>query len=149
MNERDFKVGNATQSSDFTGSVFKKMSFFEAADLVNLFFAAIWQCRYLTENSVPPFTTFWSDSQKAFLRKRKCCLPLKSKSNQWVNSSILKSFEPKFSIFAMHQYPSFSPNLNIILKKCWYLCFWICLNLDFFSTLIFDQIWIFKNVWQN
>ena len=120
-------------------------------DSVNTFF---WLLNFVTKfwGSIneAPFTTFWSDSQKAFLRKRKCCLPLKSKSNQWVNSSILKSFEPKFSIFAMHQHPSFSPNLNIILKKCWYLGFWICPNfVDFFSTLIFDQIWIFKNVSQN
>ena len=56
---------------------------------------------------------------------------LKSKSIPKVNSSILKVFEPKFSIFVKQQYPSFSTSIqrNVATWGLWYANTFV----DFFS----------------
>ena len=45
-------------------------------------------------------------------------MSLRSKSIQGMNSSILKVFEPKLSIFTQHKHPSFSRILHIMLIFC-------------------------------
>ena len=56
---------------------------------------------------------------------------LKSKSIRKVNSNILNVFEPKFSIFAKQQYPSFSTSMqrNVATWHLWYANTFV----DFFS----------------
>ena len=58
---------------------------------------------------------------------------LKSKSIPKVYSSILKVFEPKFSIFSKQQYPSFSTSLqrNVATWGLWYANIFV----DFFSCI--------------
>ena len=76
---------------------------------------------------------FGSHSDNAFYQNQKCWLWLKSKSIPKVNSSILKVFEPKLSIFVKHQYPSF---FHIIMKKCCNLGFVIW---QYFCGLFFPH----------
>ena len=55
---------------------------------------------------------------KAFLQNTKCWMSLRSKSIQGINSSILKVFEPKLSIFTKLQHASYSRILHIMLIFC-------------------------------
>ena len=61
---------------------------------------------------------------------------LKSKSIPKVNSSILNVFEPKFSIFAKQQYPSFSTSIqrNVATWGLWYANTFV----DFFPTIMIN-----------
>ena len=61
---------------------------------------------------------FW----QCILENQKWWVWFKSKSISKVNASILKVFEPKFTIFAKEQYPSFSTSLarNVATWGLWY-----------------------------
>ena len=72
---------------------------------------------------------FW----QCIFENQKWRMWLKSKSIPKVNSSILNVFEPKFSIFAKQQYPSFSTSLqrNVATWGLWYANTFV----DFFSHI--------------
>ena len=75
---------------------------------------------------------FW----QCIFENQKWRMWLKSKSIPKVNSSILNVFEPKFSIFAKQQYPSFSTSLqrNVATWGLWYANTFV----DLFPTLMIN-----------
>ena len=66
----------------------------------------------------PHWCWIWRKLQNAVFQNTKWWLSLKSTSIRGVDSTILKLFEAKHSIWVKHAHPSFSTKFDIILGKC-------------------------------
>ena len=91
--------------------------------MVNKFSTLFSECEILGQNFGVPWCCGQVNSSdrnlnKTFFRNTKCWMSLRSKSIQGMNSSILKVFEPKFSIFTQLQHASYSRILHIMLIFC-------------------------------